>query len=207
MNDQELLLKSIRENPLEMTPRLMYSDWLREHGQEEAADQYARLLHHHSNFDILVGRKILAISTDFDTWLSFVDDKGSVFPFSLQADCCSHTWFFRFLNIDKVLGEVVVGVAEGRPDVDAEDGHGTQEYDSVYNYCLLTAKGGMEITFRNSSNGYYGGWIRQETEAPESLVLLGRDWQVPPFPPQMECSKEESSRKCRCVECVIPSAS
>jgi uncharacterized protein (TIGR02996 family) len=38
MNDHDALLRAIGEHPEEDTPRLMYADWLDEHGQPERAD-------------------------------------------------------------------------------------------------------------------------------------------------------------------------
>jgi hypothetical protein len=74
-------------------------------------------------------------------------------------------------------------VTEGRlDDVNAEDGLCRQEYDQVYGYCLVTDGGVCEIVYRNSSNGYYGGFLRVNQDSPQvaGLLLMTEDWEAKP---------------------------
>lgn len=48
------------------------------------------------------------------------------------------------------------------------DGNSRQEFDSFYGYQLTTNKGHCTISYRNSSNGYYGGNLYlEEDNAPK----------------------------------------
>lgn len=65
--------------------------------------------------------------------------------------------------------------------VDPLDGLGRQDSDAVYGVGILTSKGAGEIVYRNSSHGYYGGWI--EGAAPERIgetTPVDADWVSPP---------------------------
>jgi hypothetical protein len=53
----------------------------------------------------------------------------------------------------------MVMAAEELPAADApEDGRTRQEFDAIYGVKLTTSQGAPTFVFRNSSNGYYGGW-------------------------------------------------
>lgn len=63
MTDGDALLAAIRANPEEDTPRLVYADWLQEHGQEERAEfirvqvEYARLHEHFAGHEATGGNE------------------------------------------------------------------------------------------------------------------------------------------------------
>ena len=84
--------------------------------------------------------------------------EGSADPivFDCGGDCCSETWFSEILNVDALVGHVVMSV-ETLNLPHHEDGNGRQEYDRFYGYGIATDAGHCTIVFRNSSNGYYGG--------------------------------------------------
>lgn len=119
-----------------------------------------------SEMDALVGKKIISVSINPDkTTLKFNLEAG---PFNLpfiafdaEGDCCSNSWFNNITGIANLLGEEVVEVeskaepSESKPNT---TDHGEEEM-SYYGVTLKTKKGFCDIEFRNSSNGYYGGYL------------------------------------------------
>lgn len=116
----------------------------------------------------LVGKKIQGVFVNEDqSLLVFHTDQG-VMAYRAKGDCCSETWFADITGAKDISGSVnVVEKVEEllMPDcvakLYAEDGRTRQEYDQVYGYRITAAKwphAQMDIVYRNSSNGYYGGW-------------------------------------------------
>jgi uncharacterized protein (TIGR02996 family) len=204
MTDKEALLATIAANPMDDTPRLVYADWLDEHGLYEEGAALRRAIHRHSPFESLIGRTIKQVRFDSNGDCLMIDtDSGSI-RYEVEGDCCSESWFYRFLNPENLINEKLLFVMEGRTDdIDPDDGLGRQESESIYGYSLVTAKGICEITFRNSSNGYYGGWMAPtqiDTTPNESFQVLDSSWTYPPI---MKCSRN-TGNKCLCEKCLIP---
>lgn len=108
----------------------------------------------------LVGRTIQKVwICEEENYLSFDTDQG-IITWEAMGDCCSETWFADILGLNALRGQVVRRVEElPLTDYNTEDGRGRQEVDQVYGYKIVTDQGWTDIIFRNSSNGYYGGWI------------------------------------------------
>lgn len=109
--------------------------------------------------DELVGRTINAIQIDDaeQHYLAFGTDSGRII-YVAEGDCCSESWFYHILGVDNLLGQTVLETEScylGEP----EDGFSRQESDKLYSIKLRTARGYADIEFRNSSNGYYGGYL------------------------------------------------
>ena len=113
--------------------------------------------------EVLVGSTVqeLLLSQDA-TEMTFVTDKGD-FSFYCDADCCSESWINHINFVDALLGGTVI-------TTDAVDMHSAlgvepeatrQEVDQVLLHRVTTDKGVCVIEFRNSSNGYYGGWLTE----------------------------------------------
>ncbi|AKI80013.1 hypothetical protein QJ850_gp686 [Acanthamoeba polyphaga mimivirus] len=79
---------------------------------------------------------------------------------SAEADCCSESWFYFFE--DKKLGSIVgksIKNIEYREDIDLPSS-GVQECDINSLYRMNFTDGTyFEFVLRNSSNGYYNGWL------------------------------------------------
>ncbi len=75
-----------------------------------------------------------------------------------NGDCCSESWWADIYNLDQSLGEYINDFKSIPWADDPDDGRTRQEVDSVYGYELTTKRGVTDFVFRNSSNGYYGGW-------------------------------------------------
>lgn len=117
----------------------------------------------------LVGASINEIFMS-DKFLTFQTDKGSI---SCQAlgDCCSESYFYDFYGVKNLLenGPVVsfeeIDLSPGDPGY-LPRGHEDEHfgYFQVYGYRLTTVhpkfgEVSSVFSFRNVSNGYYGGWI------------------------------------------------
>jgi hypothetical protein len=122
--------------------------------------------------DSIVGRKIGAIYWSEDL-LTFETDQGLV-SYYVEGDCCSHSYFFDFYGVDRLIGSRVtafeaVNLAPGDPGYlkTTWDVEGPDDYYGdikVYGYRFTTEHPtfgpvSSVLSFRNSSNGYYGGWM------------------------------------------------
>jgi hypothetical protein len=100
-------------------------------------------------------------------------DKGT-FIYDVEGECCSYSYFHDFIGIKKLLNN---GPVVGFESVDLEaddiedDGYNCTQ---VYGYRFETEhpKWGLMssvVSFRNESNGYYGGWMNAQVTAKEDL--------------------------------------
>lgn len=122
--------------------------------------------------ETLAGKKIEKIYLSFDDeWLQFVTDKGLI-SFQAEGDCCSNSWVSDIINPEFLIGETVLSVEEisldnvrigSLSETDSEKHY--EEEMQYYGYKIVTPKGVAEIIFRNSSNGYYGGWLAERERA------------------------------------------
>lgn len=128
------------------------------------------------NEKFLIGEKLLKIEVDKDHrqhLLRLTTDKNA-YVFITIGDCCSETWFADIngasLVIDKAITEVkelgIYNIDKLHDEIKEEmsfynvdDGRGRQEYDQAYSLIINTTGGTLNIIYRNSSNGYYGGEI------------------------------------------------
>lgn len=97
----------------------------------------------------------------------------NVIQWETQADCCSETWFADIYNVKAILNTPILEVSSIRlPEELTEQDirHRQDPYcDQFYGHNIKTAKGTATIVYRNSSNGYYGGW-HQELKSELSLI-------------------------------------
>lgn len=125
------------------------------------------------NEKFLVGEKLLKIEVDKDRQhlLRLTTDKD-VYIFFTVGDCCSETWFADINGPSLVLNKTITKVKQlGVDDYEREeiskemssynvdDGRTRQEKDQAYALVIDTDGGTLDIIYRNSSNGYYGGEI------------------------------------------------
>jgi len=115
--------------------------------------------------DGLIGATIKKIYFNED-FLKFETDIGN-FVYGACGDCCSETVFYDFYGVKKLLkGNKIVAVKEVDllPGDIERDAKSYQESIRVYGYQIFTLDKELgEVTsvfsFRNYSNGYYGGEI------------------------------------------------
>lgn len=134
----------------------------------------------------LVGKTISGLSVNDDQSALRFDTKDGPITFNAVGDCCSQSWFADINGVDALIGGTVASVEEvGMDGYNVDDGRGRQEVDSAYGYKIATDKGNADVVFRNSSNGYYGGWLtlgkdqyghELESSADEKMTPITTDW-------------------------------
>lgn len=114
-----------------------------------------------------------------ESLLVFKTDGGQV-AYAAHADCCSESWFADINGIDALIGATVLKAETVSMDgYNVEDGRTRQEYDEAYGWKLTTDRGYVDIVMRNSSNGYYGGWVDPyDGDLPDDLrdISDGHEW-------------------------------
>lgn len=110
--------------------------------------------------DKLIGAKTKALFIDkAKERLVFQTDKGD-FAFVAEGDCCSQSWFEHLSGVEDLINSKIKSVRH----VDmGEIAHPSHECLQLYGTRIQTARGVFEIEMRNSSNGYYGGYISQSS--------------------------------------------
>jgi hypothetical protein len=108
----------------------------------------------------LLGRTVLAVEVDSEDqhYMRFLTDAGPI-AFGVSGDCCSESWFADVIGRDALIGGTVAKV-ETLELPEPPDQHRTrQDVDVAYGIRLTTERGHTTIAYRNSSNGYYGGFL------------------------------------------------
>lgn len=124
----------------------------------------------------LVGKNIEKVLVDADRqhWIRFVTD-GGTFDYHVEGDCCSESWIWAVSGVKaqhwrpssgekcQVMSIEEVPLPRFIQEMLAKDGLGRQDEEQFYSFRINCSWGTqMEIEFRNSSNGYYGGDIHLE---------------------------------------------
>lgn len=127
----------------------------------------------------LVGRTVSKVFVgDGEGIIAFVTEQGTI-GYVAQGDCCSESWFSDITGFATLIGSKILKHEVITLDgYNVEDGRTRQEYDSVYGHRLTTALGTTDIIYRNSSNGYYGGWIDDGSflETTAAMQEITGDW-------------------------------
>lgn len=108
----------------------------------------------------LIGKTIQGIGVSDDQhWLRFETPRECIY-YEAIGDCCSESWFADITGVEALLGAQVMQVEE--VDIENTQPERTrQEYDCIYGLKITTNRGYGEVIFRNSSNGYYSGWLEK----------------------------------------------
>jgi hypothetical protein len=131
----------------------------------------------------LVGLRINAIFVSpGEHSLYLVTDRSGDAPILAlytEGDCCSESWWADVTGVMQLLFAQVARVED--IEVEApEDGRGRQESDEAYGLRITTDQGAADLVFRNSSNGYYGGWCTPDwsMSVPDDAKRITRDWRA-----------------------------
>lgn len=106
----------------------------------------------------LVGKTVTGLSLSFGESLLVVTHNEGSSVYETWGDCCSETWIADIVGVSNLIGQKVLK-AEDVDMPDVEDGRSRQEYDLFFGIKLTTTRGYVDIVYRNSSNGYYGGGL------------------------------------------------
>ena len=128
----------------------------------------------------LIGKKIKRIFVNEDQSVMFFETDKVNFAYSVGGDCCSESWFADVIGTNFLLTGTVVKVEEvNMYGYNVDDGRTRQECDEAYGYKIFTDKGQADIIFRNSSNGYYGGYLNDveiDVDIPATAKEITEDW-------------------------------
>ena len=120
----------------------------------------------------LIGQTIREVWWSDDR-ITFITDEG-VASYEVEGDCCSHSYFHDLIGFDKLLSGPVLSV--NTVDLDSTDARchlckrDESGYDGdvvqVYGFQIVTlhptwGEVTTALSFRNDSNGYYGGWMER----------------------------------------------
>jgi hypothetical protein len=107
-----------------------------------------------------IGATLLKFDAN-DSQVTLYTDKG-VLTLRAEGDCCSHSWFESTDDFGSIGGQITefdFGTTEDLGEVS------NYEFVIVYFPVVKTTKGRLCMEMRNSSNGYYGGYIQAEWKA------------------------------------------
>jgi hypothetical protein len=117
-----------------------------------------------------LGKKIERVEHDKDNLRFFFED-GKKWFLQAEGDCCSYTWIEHLEKPSDadLKGATLLDVFESSP-VEDNDGKVDADDDECIQFYLTTFRtsvGDIQVDYRNSSNGYYGGSL--ETLSTSSL--------------------------------------
>lgn len=127
----------------------------------------------------LIGKTVEKIFFNEDN-LKFQTQAGNV-VFGTDADCCSSSYFHDFFGVKNLLGHTITDVKEVDLTAgDTTDSRRDDEDTKCYGYQLTTVSEKFgEVTsvfsFRNYSNGYYGGSLTTDSSDKEVLPEIVDD--------------------------------
>lgn len=81
--------------------------------------------------------------------------------FGTGADCCSYSWIEKIhQDFESLIGKKIIGIVPDTEYVHTFSPSGVQDYDLnlIYKF-ILDDNEEFIFAMRNSSNGYYSGWL------------------------------------------------
>lgn len=148
---------------------------LQDETTEQQKDRMYVYMPEHEKMEAAIVNKTVTGILMSEQFLSFETPTGTV-TFGVTADCCSRSYFFDFYGVERILGSKIarlervelspgdVGYHESTYTVPVvEPGNeGRYSRTKVYGYRLITehplfGEVSSVFSFRNDSNGYYGG--------------------------------------------------
>jgi len=97
---------------------------------------------------------------------------GRKFRYYVDGDCCSYSWIEHITVPTDIEGAKLLEVKEGDSVDITDEGNAHPNEDHPYGYesllkyqtSFVTDKGEIIFEYRNSSNGYYGGYMSGPSE-------------------------------------------
>jgi len=124
----------------------------------------------------LIGKHVVEVHVNPEhDEMRFTLDDGNVFLVGCDGDCCSHSWFESVNDADDLHDASVAYIVEKDivwPGCDGDE-------EKVYGYTIATSKGFVDLVFRNSSNGYYGGMLTKPSgKGTRCTIPVRGDWRA-----------------------------
>lgn len=102
------------------------------------------------------------------------------YAFEAYGDCCSTSWFHEVIGWDKDVWNArypVEVLAVTEITMGEIPSYGNHEVLEKYRITLETTYGGIDIIYRNDSNGYYGGdCVGSDETSLEGLTQITGDF-------------------------------
>lgn len=112
------------------------------------------------DFKNMLNRKIAAVTLSADReQIVFQFQDGFSRAFGVEGDCCSSSWIEHLEMPGDIVGATLLDVDDSAPITQDHPEHDDGGEISVYNTAFKTDKGEIVLEYRNSSNGYYGGYL------------------------------------------------
>jgi hypothetical protein len=124
-----------------------------------------------SELDFLVGSNISAVALSVNREYLRLDTDSGFKYFHAEGDCCSNSWFEN-VEILGTFGKVLSVEDLPMPPEEWKEG----ECINFYGISIKMVSGRVDIDYRNSSNGYYGGWLA--TISPDRFKGDNDGWKV-----------------------------
>jgi len=114
------------------------------------------------DFKELIGKKVIRCDASPECIYFYLSDR-TIHRYTANGDCCSHSWFENFYEINEANNFSVMGIKEIKLEIHGATKTPYSEEEMEYtNWVLKTDIGYLNIEMRNSSNGYYGGSVQHE---------------------------------------------
>lgn len=112
----------------------------------------------------MLGKKIAGVKVSSDqSTIIFTFQDGFSRSFGVAGDCCSYSWIEHLEMPTSVEGATLTGAYDSAPITQDHSEHdeekSTDPHIQVYNTVFTTDRGEIVLEYRNSSNGYYGGYL------------------------------------------------
>lgn len=105
-------------------------------------------------FEKMTGRKLENVEVVNRDELTITLDGGEKIRFGVKGFCCSRSWIEHFETIRDIRGATIISVMNLDLGELLPDGS-LKSYQTI----IKTDRGEISVEYRNSSNGYYGGYL------------------------------------------------
>lgn len=127
----------------------------------------------------LIGKTVREVFVSVDQDRLVVVYDGGVAFYRCWQECCSETWIADLCGVSSLIGHTVLAAEDmDLPNID--DDRSRQVFDQFYGIKLTTTGGYVDIIYRNSSNGYYGGDLARDEQLKDSdeleLIAITEDY-------------------------------
>lgn len=136
----------------------------------------------------MIGKNVTGVEMSEDHLVFRAGDE--VFVFDVEGDCCSWSYFYDFYGAASLIRNGPVTEVEEIDLGEPKDANAMKcDCCAAYGFRLITegryGDQSAVVSFRNDSNGYYGGWMNGPSEAAmaekevDALVdISAKDWYV-----------------------------